>query len=144
MTIVAHTGFSVSSLDEAVRFWTEALDFTLEREVQGDGRFLFQATGIVDREVKIAFVRAANGHTVELTEYSEGRKHGKSDGNIAAIGAAHLAVMVADIKTAVARVQAAGWTLKGIVQPIPAGPRKGLLVAYIAGPDNIVIELSET
>lgn len=87
---------------------------------------------------------SANGHAVELTEYSKGRIHGESGGNIAAIGAAHLAVMVADIETAVARVQAAGWTLKGMVQPIPAGPRKGLLVAYIAGPDNIVIELSET
>jgi len=29
---VDHTGFAVSSLDETVRFWTEALGFTLERE----------------------------------------------------------------------------------------------------------------
>ena len=29
---VDHTGFAVSSLDEAVRFWTGALGFTLERQ----------------------------------------------------------------------------------------------------------------
>lgn len=32
-----HTGFVVSSLDEAVRFWTEALGFTLERQSEMGG-----------------------------------------------------------------------------------------------------------
>jgi hypothetical protein len=29
---VDHTGFAVSSLDEAIRFWTGALGFTFERQ----------------------------------------------------------------------------------------------------------------
>ena len=35
---VDHTGFAVSSLEEAVQFWTEAFGFTLERQSEMGGR----------------------------------------------------------------------------------------------------------
>lgn len=34
---VDHTGFAVSSLDEAVQFWTGALGFKLERQSEMGG-----------------------------------------------------------------------------------------------------------
>lgn len=39
---VDHTGFAVSSLDEAIRFWTGALGFTLEQQSEMGGDFLHQ------------------------------------------------------------------------------------------------------
>jgi catechol 2,3-dioxygenase-like lactoylglutathione lyase family enzyme len=45
---VDHTGFAVSSLDEAIRFWTGALGFTLERQSEMGGDFLHQVTGVDD------------------------------------------------------------------------------------------------
>ncbi|MCT8358375.1 VOC family protein, partial [Xanthomonas citri pv. anacardii] len=45
---VDHTGFAVSSLDEAVRFWTGALGFKLERQSEMGGDFLYQVTGVDD------------------------------------------------------------------------------------------------
>ncbi|WP_414893376.1 VOC family protein, partial [Sphingomonas sp. Leaf38] len=59
------------------------------------------------------------------------------------IGAAHLALTVKDIHVAIARVEAAGWKAKGNPLPIPGGPRKGTLVAYVSGPDHITIELMQ-
>ncbi|SDA36055.1 VOC family protein [Sphingomonas sp. NFR15] len=140
---VDHTGFAVSSLDEAIRFWTEALGFTLERQSEMGGDFLHQVTGVDDPSVKTAIVRAPNGYVVELLQYSKGRRNGAVPDSAGAIGAAHLALTVNDIHAATVRVEAAGWKAKGSPLPITGGPRKGTLVAYVSGPDHITIELMQ-
>jgi len=140
---VDHTGFAVSSLDEAIRFWTGALGFTLERQSEMGGDFLHQVTGVDDPSVKTAIVRAPSGYAVELLQYSNGHQNGAAPSSAGAIGAAHLALTVKDIHAAVRRVEAAGWKAKGSPLPIAGGPRKGTLVAYVSGPDHITIELMQ-
>ena len=81
-------GFAVSSLDEAIRFWTEALGFTLERQAQMGGDFLHQVTGVDDPSVRTAIVKAPDGFIVELLQYSKGRRNGQSPDSAGAIGAA--------------------------------------------------------
>lgn len=143
VSAVDHTGFAVSSLDEAVRFWTEALGFTLERQSEMGGDFLHQVTGVNDPNVKTVIVRAPDGYVVELLQYSKGRRNGAVPNSAGAIGAAHLALAVNDIHAAIARVEAAGWKAKGSPLPIAGGPRIGTLVAYVSGPDHITIELMQ-
>lgn len=140
---VDHTGFAVSSLDEAVRFWTGALGFTLERQSEMGGDFLHQVTGVDDPSAKTAIVKAPNGYVVELLQYSKGRQNGAVPNSAGSIGASHLALTVKDIHSVIARVEAAGWKAKGSPLPIPGGPRKGALVVYVSGPDNITIELMQ-
>lgn len=140
---VDHTGFAVSSLDDSVRFWTEALGFKLERLSEMGGQFLHQVTGVDDPGVKTAIVRAPDGYVVELLQYSNGRENGIVPPSAGSIGAAHLALTVRDINAAIARVEAAGWKAKGSPLPITGGPREGTLVAYVSGPDHITIELME-
>jgi len=140
---VDHTGFAVSSLDEAVRFWTGALGFTLERQSEMGGDFLHRVTGVDDPKVRTAIVKAQDGYVVELLEYSNELQNGTVPSGVGSIGAAHLALTVKDIHVAIARVEAAGWKAKGNPLPIPGGPRKGTLVAYVSGPDHITIELMQ-
>lgn len=143
VTNVDHIGFAVSSLDDAIRFWTEALGFTLERQAEMGGDFLHQVTGVDDPSVRTAIVKAPDGFIVELLQYSKGRRNGQSPDSAGAIGAAHLALTVRDIHAAISRVEAAGWRAKGEPLPIPAGPRKGTLTAYVSGPDHISIEFMQ-
>ncbi|WP_241077944.1 VOC family protein [Paraburkholderia caledonica] len=140
---VDHTGFSVSSLEEAIRFWTEAMGFDLSRQGEIGGAFLREATGIDDPKCRMAIVTAPNGYPIELLEYSTRLKLGRAPRNAGAIGAAHLAVTVSDIRAAIVRVETAGWQVNGSPQPIPAGPRAGTMVAYVSGPDGITIELMQ-
>lgn len=140
---VDHAGFAVSSLDESIRFWTDALGFTLERQSEMGGDFLHQVTGVDDPNVRTAIVRSAGGFVVELLQYSRGQQNGTVPNSAGAIGAAHLALTVRDIHSAIALVEAAGWKPKGSVQSIPGGPRKGTLTAYVSGPDNITIEFMQ-
>ncbi len=143
VTAVDHTGFAVSSLNEAVRFWTEALGFTLEQQSEIGGDFLHQVTGVDDPNVQAAIVKAPDGFVIELLQYSKGRQNGSAPESAGAIGAAHLALTVKDIDAAIARVEVAGWKIKGSPQPIPGGPRKGTLTAYVSGPDHITIEFMQ-
>lgn len=140
---VDHTGFAVSSLDEAVRFWTEAIGFKLERKSEIGGDFLHQVTGVDDPNAKTAVVRSPDGFAVELLQYSKGSRNGAVPNSAGAIGAAHLALSVKDVHAAIARIEAAGWKMKGSLQSIPGGPRKGTLVAYVSGPDNVTIEFMQ-
>ncbi|MEH3126724.1 VOC family protein [Agrobacterium cavarae] len=140
---VDHMGFSVASLEEAIQFWTEAMGFSLARRGEMGGEFLREATGVDDPRCRMALVTAPNGYPIELLEYSTGGRLGQTPRSAGAIGAAHIAITVADIRMAIARVETAGWAVKGSPQPIPAGPRSGTMVAYISGPDGITIELMQ-
>ena len=84
-----HTGFAVSSLDEAVRFWTGALGF------------LHQVTGVDDPEVRTAIVKAPDGYLVELLEYSNGLQNGTVPNGAGSIGAAHLGSGPIDVSVAI-------------------------------------------
>lgn len=141
--VVDHMGFSVSSLDEAIGFWTEAMGFELVRTGQMGGDFLREVTGVDDPRCRMALVVSPAGFPIELLEYSTAHTLGKTPESAGAIGAAHLAVTVADIDVAVARIQAQGWHLKGSPRPIEAGPRAGTVVAYVSGPDGITIEIMQ-
>lgn len=144
VTAVDHMGFAVSSLAESIRFWTEALGFMLQRQSEMGGDFLHRVTGVDDPSVRTAIVKAPDGFVVELLEYSRGRQNGAVPDSAGAIGATHLALNVEDIHAAIIRVEAAGWKAKGHPQPIPAGPRKGTLTAYVSGPNNITIEFMQS
>ncbi len=140
---VDHVGFSVSSLDQAIDFWTGVMGFELVRRSEMGGNFLREATGVDDPRCRMALVVSPNGFPIELLEYSTGPDLGRVPDTAGAIGATHLAVTVVDIHAVIARIAAAGWSKKGSVQPIAAGPRAGTLVAYVSGPDGVTIELMQ-
>lgn len=143
VTAVDHIGFSVASLDDAIHFFTEAMGFALARRGETGGEFLRKVTGVEDPRCRVALLTSPNGFPVELLEYSNGHELGRVPGSAGAIGATHLAVTVADIGRAIARVETAGWHAKGSPQLIPGGPLAGTMVAYVTGPDSITMELMQ-
>lgn len=141
--VVDHMGFSVSSLEDAIKFWTEALGFKLLRKGEMGGDFLREVTGVDDPRCRMALVVSPSGFPIELLEYSTASTLGKVPDSAGAIGAAHIAVNVADIEMAVAKIRSFGWKIKGSSQAIASGPRAGTIVAYVSGPDGITIELMQ-
>ena len=138
---VDHMGFTVSSLDEAVRFWTEAVGFELIGKGEFPGDFAETITGVPTPVLKAAKVKAPNGFIVELLKFESDRDEGRVPGSAAAIGASHFAITVSDIKHAIERIEAEGWKASGTPAVIPSGGSKGRTVVYISGPDGIILEL---
>ena len=140
---VDHTGFTVSSLDEAVRFWTEAIGFELVGKGELAGAFPGTVTGVPTPVLKAAIVKAPNGYLVELLEFASDKNEGRVPGSAGAIGATHFAITVSDIQHALKRVEAEGWKANGTPAMIPSGGYKGRTVVYVSGPDGIIIELMQ-
>lgn len=140
---VDHTGFTVSSLDEAVRFWTEAIGFELVGKGELAGDFPGTVTGVPTPVLKAAIVKAPNGYLVELLEFASDKSEGRVPGSAGAIGATHFAITVSDIQHALKRLEAEGWKAKGTPSRIPSGGYKGRTVVYVSGPDGIIIELMQ-
>ena len=140
-TAVDHTGFTVAFLDDAVRFWTNAMGFELLGRAELAGTFIVQTTGVEAPTLRAAVVKAPNGFRIELLEYAADKNQGRALESVGAFGAAHIAITVGDIHQAVARIELEGWRAKGSIESIPSGARQGTKIAYISGPDGIILEL---
>lgn len=141
--VVDHVGFSVSSLEDAIKFWTEAMGFKVVRKGEMGGDFLREVTGVDDPRYRMALVVSPSGFPIELLEYSTASTLGRAPRSAGAIGAAHIAVSVENIDVTVEKIRSHGWEIKGSSQAIPSGPRAGTVVAYISSPDGITIELMQ-
>ena len=67
----------------------------------------------------------------------------KIDTRTCNVGSAHVCFDVADVEAAIEQIVQAGGTLRGGPAPIPGGPNKGKLVAYMEDIDDNTIELME-
>jgi catechol 2,3-dioxygenase-like lactoylglutathione lyase family enzyme len=142
ITCAAHTGFVVSSLEDATRFWVEGLGATFVRNAEAGGEFLANVTGAHGASVNAAIVEIA-GCIVELLEYHNAPPPVGPAPAPFNPGAAHLALNVSDLDAALARAAQFGWHAWGVPQMIDAGPRSGTRVMYIRGPDGEAVELIE-
>lgn len=133
-----HVGFSVGSLDDALRFWTDGLGATLERTGEMGGEFLGEVTGAHGAAVRMAVVTVA-GQTIELLEYRDIRRESGSSRPYDP-GFAHLAFEVDDIDAVLTRIAEFGWTAQGTPQPIAGGTKVGTRVMYAVGPNGETIE----
>ena len=136
-----HVGFSVASLDEALRFWLDGLGAQLVRTGEMGGEFLGQVTGAHGAQVRVAIVSLA-GQTVELLEYV-GLDRPSAPAKPFDPGFAHLALVIDDIETLLARIAVHGWKAQGTPQPIAGGARAGTRVIYVVGPDGATIEFMQ-
>ena len=139
---VDHVGFAVPSLDDATRFWTQALGATLVRTGQMSGHFLEQVTGASDASVRMAIVEIA-GRRIELLEYEHAAPRDDLSSRPYNAGALHLAIQVSDIDAVIEAVRDHGWHPQGLTQTIDAGERAGTRVMYIVGPAGSAIELMQ-
>lgn len=132
---------TVADLDRSRAFYTEVLDFDVEREAEADGPAWRQLRGAAPLRV----LRLRLGEErLELTDYA-------ADGRPAPAGARsndawfqHVAIVVADMDRAVARLTAHG------VTPISTAPQRlpdwnptagGIRAYYFRDPDGHPLEL---
>ncbi len=135
-----HTGFTVSSLDEALHFWCEVMGFELvARKDLGGGSVIENIVGVPGADIRVATVRAPGGHKIELLEY-----RGPGDRQIyrprsCDVGSVHLTFAVSNIDEMIARVEAVQWGRLGPIETLPNGTR----AAYVRGPDGHTLEFMQ-
>lgn len=137
---IDHTGFTVSSLDDALAFWVDVLGFkllyiwTLE-----NSHFIDEVVGVPGAAMRLAMVEGP-GHLIELLEYTAPDDRKTYKPRSSDVGSVHLAFYVQNIDALVARVASVGWQPVGQIQSVESGERKGLRLIYVRGPDGVTIE----
>lgn len=137
-----HVGFSVASLEEALRFWVDGLGARLVRTAEMDGEFLGQVTGAHGAHVRVAILSLAD-QTIELLDYSDLDRPDAPSPKPFDPGFAHLALVVDDLDAVLSRIAAYGWKAQGVPQVIGRGERAGTRVIYAVGPDGATIEFMQ-
>ncbi|MGH7516782.1 MAG: VOC family protein [Gemmatimonadales bacterium] len=145
VSAVASVGLTVSNLDRSLAFYTGVLGFekVAEREVSGDG--YGRLVGVAGAKARVVTLRLGE-ETLELTEYLVPRgRPAPSDWRSNDRWFQHVAIIVRDMDSAFARLEAAG------VRPASAnGPQRlpdwnrnagGIRAFYFRDPDDHPLEI---
>ncbi|OOF93407.1 hypothetical protein ASPCADRAFT_508555 [Aspergillus carbonarius ITEM 5010] len=148
-----HVGITVSSVDDALAFWNQALGLkTMELTIPSADRedeLTETLSGVKGAKVKVAHVEVTPGFVVELIEYtSPPAEKGvtiKSKPNLP--GTMHLNLQVKGLDGILEKGRQLGWKMvdeAGIVTLPDDGPGlAGTRVVYLQGPNQEMVELVE-
>jgi catechol 2,3-dioxygenase-like lactoylglutathione lyase family enzyme len=143
---VWHFSFTVSDLDVSTMFYCDLLGFELvHRQVQHN-EYTAALVGYPGAHLEVSQLavpgqpRGVSTHDLELVHYIE-PKGAPWAGEIRDAGAAHLAVVVADIHEQHQRLAAANVHFVSPPVAITAGVNAGGFTCYFHDPDGIVLEL---
>jgi len=139
-----HTGITVSNLEHSLAFWRDVLGFEFSHRAQQKGEMAEQITGVKGAELKLAVVKAPNGHKIELLEYFTLADR-KKDASLRPcdVGHVHVALMVENLEPLLEKITTSGWKAAGKPQRLTAGPNAGKRVIYVRDPDGTTIEFME-
>lgn len=139
-----HTGITVSSLERSLTFWRDVLGFEYSHTAHQTGEMAEEITGVKGAELKLAVVKAPNGHKIELLEYLAPADRRK-DASLRPcdVGHVHVALVVENLEPLLQRIAASGWKAAGTPQALTTGPNAGKRVVYVRDPDGTTIELMQ-
>jgi catechol 2,3-dioxygenase-like lactoylglutathione lyase family enzyme len=137
---IDHTGFTVSSLDDSLKFWVDVMGFKhLYTWTFESGPFIEHLVGVPGASMRLAMVEGP-GHMIELLEYTSPDDRQIYKPRSSDVGSVHLAFYVENIDALLARIANVGWLPVANVQSVESGERQGLRLIYVRGPDGITLE----
>ena len=137
-----HTGFVVTDIEEAIKFYCEGIGLTVKFQVEAGTPELSQLLGYDDVKIKAAFVGGIDGHSLEIIEYvnPKGETRDAAEQHRRNVtGAAHLSFNVQSIEEVLARVEPMGAKVNN--PPVELIP--GLRSVYLQDPWGNWVELDE-
>lgn len=135
-----HVGITVADLDTATAFFV-ALGLEVEGRTSVEGDFIETVTGIPDSRSEIVGLRVPGGDTwIELSSFVRpDHVPGSPSAMANELGLRTVAFEVDDLRATVDRLSAKGYDLVGGI-----GQYENLwLMAYVRGPEGIVVALAE-
>ena len=140
ITSINHFSFTVSSLDNSIKFYRDILGLNLLDRSGRDPEFSQKVTGLKDVELDIAYFEGFNAR-IELIEYIRPLKKIFIDTKTSHVGSAHICFNINAFESFVAKLHKANVEFLGEVCKIPAGPNRGKGVLYFNDPDKNTIEV---
>ena len=145
LTWMNHTGFVVTDMERALRFYRDLLGFTEDRNLVAEGEFISQLVGYPDTKLHVVYLGLGDmRHALELLQYLSpvGGTAAPMERNSA--GAAHLGIIVEDLDSIYRELSA-----KGVSFVSPPAVRVGAeypwaqKACYLQDPDGNWLEFVE-
>jgi catechol 2,3-dioxygenase-like lactoylglutathione lyase family enzyme len=135
-----HVGITVADLDAATAFFV-GLGLEVEGRTFVEGEFIDTVCGIPDSRTEIVMLRPPGGGTaVELSSFIRpDHDPGSPTAMANELGLRSVAFEIDDLRAAVDRLAADGYGLVGGVGQY----ENTWLMAYVRGPDGIIVALAE-
>lgn len=137
-----HTGFTVTDLDQSLKFYQDLLGLELVWRRICDAEYLGELVGypgVVMHQALLAI--PGTDHTIELNDYQNVDRVPIINPEHANPGTAHLCLLVEDLMALYEKMLEAGVEI--VSEPVSPteGPNVGNLVVYVIDPDRLRIEL---
>ena len=133
-----HVGFTVSNLNNSIKFNKDVLNFKLFNKSKRSKKFSEKVTGIKNARLNIAYMKLNNFY-LELIEYQTG-KGIKIKTSVNNIGTVHVCFNLKNFDKYLSELLSKKVEFVGEPTIIPAGPNKGKQVVYVQDIDNNKLE----
>jgi len=137
-----HAGVTVSDMDEALRFYRDALGLEVISDGWTGGESARRVWGFEPGKVRIVFLRVPGSDAMlELFDFQEVERHPAS-ARPCDFGAGHMCLYVDDAESMHSRALERGYRSRGgEVVTIDRGPHAGAKAVYLVDPDGYHVEL---
>ena len=138
-----HVSRGVSDMDASLAFYRDLLGMEVALDTEMSGAMLDAEVGLSGAVLRFVLLRASGtAPFLELLQYRapEGKPY-PADSSPADVGAHHVALVCNDIRTAHAKLAAAGVRFNHPPQEVDSGTLRGHWTAYCFDPDGLVVEL---
>ena len=139
-----HTGFTVASLDSALKFWHDLLGLEIIGRRQLDLGPEPNVVGVANAKMELALLAIPGGHNVELLQYTSPDGRSAVSPRPCDVGHIHLAINVKNCGGLMAAARDIGW-VPASSEPVQIKRHDGQVwnICYIRSPEGQTVELME-
>jgi len=137
---IRHVGIVVQDIEQSINFWRDHFDFFVYLDQIEEGEFIEHLLNIPNIKVRTVKMKGQDNSLIELLYFFEKRDINQWWGNFTSTGLTHLALNVNHLNVKIKKLQSHGF--KVINQPRKS-ENGSVLVAFVEGPEGLLIELVE-
>ena len=138
---IRHVGIVVQDIELSINFWRDHFDFSISLDQIEEGKFIEHLLNIPNVKVRTVKMKGQDNSLIELLHFFEKQDIDQWRGNLTSTGLTHLALNINNLNEKIEKLEFHGFKL--INQPRKS-ENGSVLVAFIKGPEGILIELVES
>ena len=137
---IRHVGIVVQDIQKSINFWRDHFDFSIYLDQIEEGPFIEHLLNIPKVKIRTVKMNGQDNSLIELLYFFEKQDIAQWQGNLTSTGLTHLALNINNLNEKIKKLQAHGFKL--INQPRKS-ENGSVLVAFVEGPEGLLIELVE-
>jgi catechol 2,3-dioxygenase-like lactoylglutathione lyase family enzyme len=138
---VRHTGIVVQDIEKSILFWTDVLNFRIVSDNLETGNFIEHLLDTPNIKVRTVKMVATDNSMIELLWFPEIQDSESWNGTFTSTGLTHVALNVENIAKVIEKTSKLNYKT---INDAKKSEQNNVTVAFIVGPEGILLELVES